>query len=62
MYKFPQEDNKYIRDWVVLLYVFVCDTNLLKKFLVLITIISRNSPEHKVLLSKILLNPIFIIS
>ena len=33
------------------LYVFVCDSNLLKSF-VLITI-PRNAPEHKVLLSKL---------
>ena len=39
-----------------------CDSYLLKKFLLLITIIPRNALEHKVLLSKIVLNPIFIVS
>ena len=43
----------------------ICDsyllTYLLKYFLVLINI-SINAPEHKVLLSKIVLNPIFIIT
>ena len=52
----------YVGDWDVLLYMcLICDSYLLKYFLVLINI-SRNASEHKVLLSKIVLNPIFIIS
>ena len=39
----------------------ICHSYLLEYFFVLINI-STNAPEHKVLLSKIVLNPIFIIS
>ena len=43
-------------------FVFVCESYLPKNVLALITIIPRNAHEHKVLLSKIVLNLIFIIS
>ena len=44
--------------WFYSIMCLICDSYLLKYFLVLINI-SRNAPEHKVLLSKIVLDPIF---